>query len=427
MMRLSAMGRYPFGPLLCLALASGCSSTDELPTCQYRVCPIQDGDCVEHVAQVVACNMEVEATTPTVRFLTRAELLEETQSRREPPTDEEAKAIDDYVEGIALMGLMPTNYDVEEAVADSLANVAGVYNDGEIIILTDRAATDETRSYLLLVHEMVHLYQDRRWGIGEVQAQFSSTRDRALAVNALIEGHASLIASLADLELRNLAPNEAQWPPFFADWQTDALKRAQATETPYLDAQSLFVYPFGTDFVWQGWSVDNDLIFDRLFSDPPESVLQVLGGYTAWRDGLIDNGDAAFDPRALPLLPSDYELTSAGHESVWALNAMMQRKATSGLWAEELESVSSDYLSVFRFGANELAAVWRIHSTEVEALSSRLLDSIATVWTADYEQTEETPFFLAVEESDIILIAVSAGDARTVFDAIEGWGPPPAP
>lgn len=408
-------------------LVAGCTDPDdgvEQSACAYVVCSTDDADCIKRVAEVVGCHLDRETLYPTVRFLTAEQVLAEMEDAATPLTAEQERDNDDYLKMQVLLGLMPEGYSPAQADADYLRNFAAYYSPEQkhIVIISDRAARDLERDYSVLVHEMVHAYQDAAWDLTALQEAHAYTYDRSLGVRALIEGDAVLYQSLAVVELSGNDPLEVDWWSYFKDWQDDSLKRAFETETPALDTAARFPYAFGGEFVLNAWQDGGVSRVEDLWMSPPDSVRQVVGGYDAWPEQ-FPNGDALFDPQAIAVMPPNYEFVGGGHEGVWSINAMLQRTAGGGRWSSKLEDISADYLASWRWNDSVVVAMWRIRSEQ----PFELLNALRTAgsrWVAVDIDDLPTTHLVTMIDSDLVLIAVTSGDARTVLAEIEGWQAP---
>jgi len=416
-------------PLAVLAaLLGGCSDSDPVgyPSCAYQVCSIYERACVEHVASVVGCKMERaegERLSPPVRYLAAAEVLDEWLAAAGELTPEQEQDNTDYIRGEAVVGLMPPGYDPENEPADIIDTVLAYYSNEakEIIIITDHASEDAEDAYLVLIHEMVHAYQDAQRDLASLREAHGTTYDRSLGLRALIEGEAVLYQNLAGIALAGYKSDEIDWRRYFDDWQSYALELARESDVPRLDAYGLFPYPYGGELVFDAWRSGADRI-ELLYDLPPDSVRQVMGGFSSWPYQLA-NEDEHLDPAAIPILPAaDYELLGGGHDSVWLLNAMMQRTAGSDLWQPLLDDVSADYLSVFRRG-DEVVAVWRIRTTRAPELTAELLLPQPASWV-DSAAGEPSAHVVSSVDSDLLLVAVSQGDAGPVLADIQDWQSP---
>jgi hypothetical protein len=405
-------------------LAAACGD-DEPTACQHEVCAISDPACVERAATVVGCQLEQPVVVPPIRFVTAAELVAEWESEEEPLTPDEQRIVDDSLRVYALVGLMPEGYESSQATADQIRNFVAFYtrDEKEMVVLTDQAPTDPKRAYEVLVHELVHASQDAEWDLQALYAAHATTRDRFFGLRAVTEGEAVLFQNLADVELRELDLRKVLWAEFFAGWQEHVLELAAATDTPLLDANALFPYAFGGELVYGAWRSGRLAGVDGLFEAPPDSVRQVMGGYAAW-PGLYRNEDAELDPEAIPHFPDSHYILDGAHEGVWLLNAALQRTAGGPLWDDALTSVSADFLTELRWNEADVAAVWRVRTSRPDDLSRALLDGASTRWVDAEGAGGSSTHVVARVGADVVLVAVSAGNAREVLAAIDGWQSP---
>jgi hypothetical protein len=413
-----------------LALSmSGCGADDETSaqTCAYSVCTITDASCVQEVARVVGCKRGESTVAPTVRFLTAKELLAEREAGSVPLTDEELQERQDILDAQALVGLMPAGIQLSNMTADPDFNFSALYRvqTKDVVVLTDQGSDDDYKAYLLLVHEMVHAYQDARWDLAAQQQTHATTFDRGLGHRALIEGEAEWYTTLADLQFAGLSVDEVDWSEHFGSWQADVLERAAASEWPLRDVRSLFTYAHGSKLVFDAWQQSSSAAIDELYAQPPDSVRQVMAGYAAWPDQ-FQNEDAAFNPQAAPVLSNGYELLDGGHLGVWLLNAMVQRTASGGPWLADLSNVSADYYVALRQPTTgEVAIVWRVRSGDMAALSATLQQS-GSDWSIDDSPATPTSHLIKEHDGDLVLIASSDDQAWAVWAAIAGWQSPEA-
>ena len=382
-------------------MAIGCSS-DPVSTCEHVVCNVGDGDCVQRVADAVGCDLGEDTIVPTVRFVTSSEAVERGVTTL---TGQQQQDRADWFRGLSLMKLLPDGYEPEQATADALQNIAAFYDPqtDEVFIVVDHVS-DPQFAYEVLVHELVHAYQDHYRDLEVLAEEHGATHDRRQGLRGLIEGEATLFENLANLQLRGLHPNEVDWFGYFNNFQVRSLERGQDSETPYIDAPLLFPYAWGTELVFDGWRGDTYNAIDNFYGIPPDSVRQVMAGNDSWPDD-FSNADVEFDARAVPLLPAEeYEFVTGAHLSIWLVNAMMQRTVSTGLWAEGLRDVAADYLSVFRKANGEVVSVWRIDNGA--GLGEQQADLVHRI------------------DDDLVLINSSDGLSEDVLSAIGGWQAP---
>jgi hypothetical protein len=404
------------GAVALLALALPSCSEDGIDECSHRVCDIREPSCVEFVAKVVACQRGVPEVMPTIRFATAQEVLDE----REAPTTQQLDDARDYWAGEALVGLMPEGYDPASEGADSLSGVLAQYRPStdEIVVISDSNIPDDETGYRVMVHEMIHAVQDADYDLEALWQQYATTFPRSLGFRAAVEGEAVLYTALADIELAGFPPSQADWDRYFGEWKHDMLVAATETEVPSLSVNGLFPYAFGGEQVLEAWE-DNDLDGVRDYvQHPPDSVRQVMAGYRQ-RPPAVFNLDTELNPHAVPVLPGHTYLGGGGQDA-WLLNTMLQRIASSTeLWASTaLAAVGADHLSVWRDDASGArVAVWRLLTID-SALDSVLVGG-ASQWVAVRE--DATTHYAQRVEDGWVLVAVEAGTAVEVADAITGW------
>ncbi len=406
-----------------LVAACGGGGDEEEVACDYVPCDIAEEACVRQVAEAVGCHLGRDILYPEVRRITAEQWIAEIEAATDTPSAEQARAEADYLRMQGLVGLMPVDYAPEDMNEDYVRNFAAYYSpeDGEITMITDSQSVGLVGDYVTLVHEMVHAYQDAAWDLRGLDETYSTTYDRFLGLRAFVEGYAVLFQNFAYLEIDGVDPEDIDWDAYFGDWQDESLERAFASETPALETTALFPYAFGGEFALAGWQQDGVSGLDDVSENPPDSVRQVMGGYAAWPEQR-SNADAAFDPQAVAVLPDNYVLLGGGHEGVWSLNATLQRTAGGGLWAPTLDDVSADYLAAWRWNEDDVVAMWRIRSARPGELFDAL-SGFGAQWIAAADDVPTTHLIARVDD-DVLLIAVSDGDARTVLADVAGWQSP---
>lgn len=412
-------GSRPLAALgLVAALAPACSDP-ELDPCDHRVCNIQDRACVEQVARTMACRLELEdLTIPDVRMATVAELAAEIEATPDPATPEQIRDVTDYYRGEALIGLMTDQYQYGDDRTAFLDWAIAYYSSDtkDVTVITDNLGDDVPRAYFVLVHELVHAYQDSKRDILGLLDAHATTFDRYLGLRAMLEGEAEHHESIADVEIAGLDPDAVLWNDYYGDYQAWALERAAESSQPSLDVFAYFPYAFGGEVVVDAWQAGGNEDVEPLFSNPPDSVRQVMAGYAAW-PGSQQNGDARLAPHAAPVMPARYEYLGGGHESVWLLNALLQRTAgTMWAWAPALASVSAEYLSIFRDDdSGHLVALWRIQTSDVDGLVGQL-----TIPQSQWS-LEAGSHLVTFVDDDLLLVATDGADAAEVVAEIQGW------
>ncbi|MBL4684890.1 MAG: hypothetical protein JKY37_09900 [Nannocystaceae bacterium] len=418
-----------FGPtrwLTLLALVTtGCA--DDRDPCEYEVCDIADRECVQWIAEAVACQREVSLVVPRVVFATAAEVVGDDVD----PTPEELKNFNDYYAGEALVGLMPGGYDAANEAADSLSGFVAFYSgeSKEVVIISDAVSSDPEQAYSVLVHEMIHVYQDAEYDLATVFDQDATTFDRSLGLRAGIEGEATWYQLLASLDVDGVSEPDVDWPQYFGGFQAAMFDEARDTETPTLDALGFFPYAFGSDQAHKAWLDGGAAAVSDLVLEPADSVRQIMAGYDA-RPPDAFNLDEQLSPHAVPILPG-HTLLGGGYQSAWLVNAMLQRTAGArSVWSSVLEGIAADHLSIFRNDATgESVAVWRFVEDERSTTSLRDAlvlpsDSMWRLQTGEIPGDETLTHLVAELDGDTVLVATGGPGAEALLATVTGWESP---
>ncbi|MEM6989587.1 MAG: hypothetical protein AAF721_03795 [Myxococcota bacterium] len=390
-------------------LSGGCQDT---PPCSHRICDISDAVCGDFVAEVVGCQRDVGDVRPPVSFATKAEVLAGFDTRSEA----DLEWAREYYAGEALVGLMPANYDPANELADSLEGAVAFYDpEGQdIVIISDALPSDAGIGYGVLVHEMVHAYQDVEYDLEALSEEYATTFVRSLGLRAAVEGEATLYQVYAELELEGIPRSRVLWDSYFRDFQESVLTSAQETDVPSLAARGLFPYAFGSELMRDAWEDGGADAVRELVQSPPDSVRQVMAGYGN-RPPQTFNEDAALAPAAVPVL-AEHSYLGGGPQGAWLINAMLQRTAGSGaLWSPAVDSVSADHLSVFKHDdTGERVAVWRVVGLPLQSLLEA-----GSVWTTS--ESGATTHWVEMLEGDLVMVATETADPRLLMDSITEW------
>ena len=387
----------------------GCGDDDG--QCDYSVCDISDPGCVESIAVAVSCRRDGDVIDPEVRFAT----LDEVAQEREPPTAEQLELERQYWAGEALVGLMPEGYDPVQTFSDSFDGVLAFYtssDDAITVVLNDNAS--RRLRYEVMVHEMIHAYQDAEHDLEALHEEHAQTFDRFLGLRASTEGEAELYTLFASLELDNVSHSRVDWGGTFGRYGDATLEAARDSETPSLDALRLFPYAWGSWLSWQAWQADGPSAVSRLVGSPPDSVREVMRPYAGETYG-DDNADALLELKAVPVI-SGHTYLGGGAQGAWLYNAMLQRTAgSSDLWSSSTENLAADHLSIFRNDATgEPIAVWRL----LLESGNPPLDGAQSIWKIG--EANATHLYYGLEGT-WVLIATDGSDGHEVREAIVGW------
>ena len=191
------------------------------------------------------------------------------------------------LKSLAVLGLIDETPDVVERLLDFYASQVVAFYDPEprrfFVVTGGAAETLETMGAgdvaerLLYSHELTHALQDQSL---RLDSRFRSLRDdgdRALALQCLLEGEATVVmvrVALRDLPGADEAVEEALAPLLSAG----ALEKANAPKNlpEYFVEQLFFPYVEGTAYVRRAVARGGWKEVDRLWTDPPTSTSQIL-------------------------------------------------------------------------------------------------------------------------------------------------------
>lgn len=226
---------------------------------------------VQETAERVEELRELRFEDPVdVRFLTPAEMSNEISS----VIDEEADPDELRWEGEALelLGAIPPGSDLLELSRQALdSQVLGLYVPETKELLAVKAGKAGAIEALTVAHEIDHALTDDTLGLPLPKRVRRGHGDEDLAGQALAEGDATLLMSIYALRHIPIEDLGLLDDPSLAAGE-DALD-----DLPYvLQAQLLFPYDAGVEYVCGlflegGWEA-----VDRAYADPPDSTVELL-------------------------------------------------------------------------------------------------------------------------------------------------------
>lgn len=172
---------------------------------------------------------------------------------------------------LAQLGLIPRDMDLAATLVDLLGEqVVGFYDDDQRrMTLVGQAAGLGPDDRITFAHEFTHALQDQHYGLKALNPPDSDDDDRSLAIQALVEGDATLVMQL--WATQSLSPRELDQA---ARSGGDDRKLRQAPLV--LRVELLFPYSEGLRFVQRLYERGGYGAVDQAFRDPPRSTEQIL-------------------------------------------------------------------------------------------------------------------------------------------------------
>ena len=237
----------------------------------------------------------------------------------------------------------------------------------------DGEALEGAAEKLIYTHELTHALQDQNLDLDRRIKALKDDGDRALALQCLLEGEATLVmikAALADLPGADESVEE-QIAPLLTAGSLE--KSAAPRDVPaYFTEQLFFPYAEGTDYVRKAVKKGGWVSIDRLWTSPPLSSAEIL-----------HPGDAPFSPATNLLPPRPEAIAPEGSRFLyadtlgeWGVRFLLRR----GIPAAEADPAAAgwrgDRVAFFAASGGGIAYVWRIRMDSPET-AGRLEQALA--------------------------------------------------
>lgn len=375
--------------LLATSLAVSCGAEPEPCIGETTAsCDVTFSACREALAAATACLMGVDDyRLPEIRFRSEEDVIAEWRRRLE---FEPAPGAEDDRRSLARLGLIaPEHAALRDELEFRFENVGGYYeSDGQrITLISDNAPRDDQKR--VLVHELVHAFQDQLAPLDDYFEAHVNSLDSQLTALAEIEGQADLIQTRVDVDLDGGVFGLVRWPDYFEQLRVFATDLAIQTPSPYLRTPGIYPYVWGTE----RWIMDFSVGAYRVRLPAP--LGSTAEGLTGRRRG-----------RALPSLdgvePPDADFELAWEEVVGAFTLAARLEDEESTFArdrffEHVQSWEDDGLAVYRRPADGAEVVlWRI-LTASPTTAARLAGAAAR---ADLEVEREASVVVIVAGTD---------------------------
>jgi hypothetical protein len=269
------------------------------------------------------------------------------------------------LKSLAVLGLIDETPDLVERLLDFYASQVVAFYDPEpqrFYVVKGSASDDlegvgsgEVAERLLFSHELTHALQDQTLRLDRRFKSLRDDGDRALALQCLLEGEATLVmvrVALQDLPGADEAVEEALAPLLSAG----ALEMANAPKNlpEYFVEQLFFPYVEGTAYVRRAVARGGWKEVDRLWSDPPASTSEILHGERrpAPATDLLPAEANRLGPPRSRFLYSD----TIGE---WAIRFLLRRSIPEAEASEAASGWRGDRIAFYASG-DSLSYLWRL-------------------------------------------------------------------
>ncbi len=221
---------------------------------------------------------------------------------------------------------------------------------------------------LIFTHELTHALQDQNLELDRRLKALKDNGDRALALQCLLEGEATLVmirAALADLPGANESVEDEIAPLLAAG----ALEKENAPKDvpAYFTEQLFFPYAEGTAYVRRAVKAGGWAEIDRLWKNPPLSTSEILHPESRRFAPATDLLPAHTDG----LVPEGFRPLYSDTIGEWGLRFLLRR----GLPASEADPAAAawrgDRVAFFTSPSGAVAYLWRLR-LESAAAAERL-------------------------------------------------------
>ena len=233
--------------------------------------PALDAQVAEIIDQVEALR-ELDRTAPIDWRLADADVALKEQLDKVTADAETVDRVRQDERILTRLGLLPPGTDLLQMEVDTLqGQVAGFYDtDTKSLTVLDTDGQLDVASRITLAHETDHALQDQRWGLDALQNAVPKVEeDRASAIQALVEGDATLLMTL--------------WAAKHAAGDLMGLDGAGLPGGDSLDGlpqvvqrQLLFPYLDGLTFLMRAWGPGGWDAVNAIWDAPPVSTEQVM-------------------------------------------------------------------------------------------------------------------------------------------------------
>jgi hypothetical protein len=364
------MTRY--GSVLAFALLLGCGRQVELEACDIAEQSCQE-DVYYTVVRLRGDGWDPFDGVPPIRTITIDEYSDELTPDDPPPADPDAEPqepkVDPWDVALRWLGLVGPTMTSSGAAADSRRSIVAAYYapaDQRVTVIDRGGDKNDYSDTLLLVHELVHAFQDNEVAI----AVSDRTTDANFAGSALIEGEARLYEDLARAELNDVSARNLDWHSRYQGSLSGWRGGVSQQSSPFYYVP-WYAYDLGVDVLMSGWQEGGNAAVRRLVESFPRRGVAFMARH---EDVELDGA---------PRLACDVEAPGedfvlAGYDRFGAIE-MYAFLTAAGLdeaeaWSTGLEWRDDLIWLYFDEDSEEVALSWRIRLAS-SAAAQRVVDA----------------------------------------------------
>jgi hypothetical protein len=250
-------------------------------------CDVSVPECRSRLLEIAACLRGDEpGEMPPVVEMSEAEyreFLRDYYAERAAEDHEEGQEEPAHFErALELVKLaVAGSLGVEQVIERAVENVYGLYRSEtkDIFLIHHGSGSDafeRTVSSTVLVHEFVHLLQDRQLGLEALSEEYGVSFDNQLALLAMIEGEADLHRTRFAASTLGVDPNRLDWKKVFESAVDDARARLASNESPFTSTREEFPYAWGSRYAGHLFRAGGNAALNDRWAEPPQSSYEFL-------------------------------------------------------------------------------------------------------------------------------------------------------
>lgn len=348
---------------------------------------------------------------PPIRTLSREGYRKELEAQAERSAKKRAQQGKPKVNPtnvvLELLGMItPSQAPAQTAVNNEVSNVIAYYSsrDQRVTVIERPPDSDRLADTELLLHELVHAFQDRDVGLGGKP----TSSDEVFARTAITEGEAVHYEYLGVLEMKDKSADDYDWANFYHSQRDGRRATAARSSSPYFQMK-WFVYPLGGYMTTGRWLTGGNGAIRSLQAHWPRSSLAFMLG-----------PDAAVPKKLglscrVPEAPGETRFSGGdvlGAVQLYALLlAQTDESQESICWDLALEWRGDNLMVFFDEATEAVAGSWRIRLSG-ESAAADMVDLFSETDTLRVDQ----------QGADVVVSVASDGALLSEFGGIEDCG-----
>jgi hypothetical protein len=259
-------------PLVAALVVAACSG----PAPLLKTCDVRQSDCQQDLFlalhQLRGQLWDPWTSPPRVLVLDRQRYRDLSRIQLGPPS---ASA---WTPALRELGLLPADVDADEADRSwfTETTLGAYWSRPQLVTLVDddKSTFDDPGSVSSLVHEYLHVAQDRELDLLSSRARL--TTDREMVRNALIEGEARMFETLARLTLQHADASAAAIRDRMERELLGWRKASLSATALHAHVRRSFPYPLGGALFADAWAEGGSPGINQVYAHPPATFVEVM-------------------------------------------------------------------------------------------------------------------------------------------------------